>query len=371
MVETRLVAAIDQAVLREIDQEIQRLLSSRIAQAQSHGPHVRELWELAVAHVRGGKLLRPRLLIGVFDAMSGQRGAVTDSRLAALEIAAALEILHYSFLLHDDVIDEDLLRRGKLNLIGHLADPPEREHASAASDSEYRERLHWARSSGILVGDLMLTIAHQVFARVAAPEAQRLRMLDLLDATVAETVAGEYSDISLASGRLTPDLALVLDMTRMKTAAYTFELPLRLAVVMSGGDLRAEQQLGSIGRHLGMAFQLQDDLLSAFGESGGHGKDQFSDFRERKETVLMAYARMTNEWPSFEHLLSTEEFTDESGRLVQRLLISCGARDFIESMIRDQIRAALTILSEESDGLPSAVSRFILENIDALEGRTA
>lgn len=369
MVETRLASAMNKNLISEIDREIERLLGSRIAQAQSHGAHIRELWEIAVAHVRGGKLLRPRLLIGLFDAMCGDTDAA-ETRPAALEIAAALEILHYSFLLHDDVIDEDLFRRGKLNLIGHLAQQVECDPSAAASESEARQRLHWARSSAILVGDLMLTIAHQVFARVATTETQRLRMLDLLDVTVTETVAGEYSDVSLASGRLTPDLGIVLDMTRMKTAAYTFELPLRLAAVLAGADTRIEQQLGSIGRHLGMAFQLQDDLLSAFGESGAHGKDQFSDFRERKETVLMAYARMTNEWPSFEQLLSEQEFTDESGRLLQRLLISCGASEFIESMIRDQIRAALTILSEENATLPPAASRFILANIDALEGRT-
>ena len=156
MVEARLAIAMGENVISDIDREIERLLGSRIAQAQSHGPHIRELWELAVAHVRGGKLLRPRLLIGLFDAMCSAETA--ESRPAALEIAAALEILHYSFLLHDDVIDEDLFRRGKLNLIGHLAQQPGCEPSNSPSDSEFRQRMHWARSAGILVGDLMLTI---------------------------------------------------------------------------------------------------------------------------------------------------------------------------------------------------------------------
>lgn len=365
------VGLADEVVL-EIDREVQKLLRARTARAQSYGPHFAALWELAAQHVSGGKLLRPRLLLGAFDALAGEGARGEDTRSTALELSAALEILHYSFLLHDDVIDEDLLRRGKPNLIGHLAELPDRRpHDAARSGPVPGDRLHWARSSGILVGDLMLTIAHQVFARARVPADRRIRLLDLLDATVTETVAGEYCDVSLAHGCVTPDLGLVLDTTGMKTAAYTFELPLRVASILAGADARIEQQLGSVGRHLGVAFQLQDDLLSAFGVSEEHGKDQFSDFRERKETVLIAYARMTNDWPSVEQLLSADEFTAEAGCLVQRLLVGCGARGFIESMIQDQIRAALTILSTDNGALPAEVSRFVLRYVDALEGRTS
>lgn len=362
MTDTGVKGAVTHDILVEIEHEIQRIIQERSARASTYGPHFFELWELAAQYVSGGKLLRPRLLIGVFDALMSELAGEPDARQTALELSAAIEILHFSFLLHDDVIDQDLLRRGKPNLIGHLAGGC--DDGGAASS-----RMHWARSSGILVGDLMLTIAHQVFARARIAEDQRLRILDLLDATVTETVAGEYCDVSLAEGCITPDLGLVLDTTRMKTAAYTFELPLRVAAIIAGADQRMEQLLGSVGRHLGLAFQLQDDLLSAFGLSENHGKDQFSDFRERKETVLIAYARMTQSWPTFEQLLGADEFTDDSGRVIQQLLVGCGAREFIESMIKDQIRAALTMLSDDGGAIPAPVSRFILTFVDALEGR--
>ena len=355
----------------EIEDAIRRVFDSRALRVRAHGPHFAKLWELASRCMSGGKLLRPRILIGAFDALS-DRGSAAAARVAALELSAALEILHFSFLLHDDIIDEDLLRRGEPNIVGHLAGygdaTMQPEPGSATSGTR---RLHWARSSGILVGDLMLSVAHQIFARVRVPEDHRLRMLDLLDATIAETVAGEHYDVGLADGCIEPDLTLVLDMTRMKTAAYTFELPLRIASVVADADPIVEQHLGTVGRHLGFAFQLQDDLLSAFGESEAHGKDQFSDFREKKETALIAYARMTQVWPSLEPLLGEAGFTDDSGHMIQRMLIESGARAFIESMVQDQIRAAVSILSAHDDVIPTSVLPFMLTFIDMLDGRRA
>lgn len=356
----------------EIETEIRRIIDARAARTGAYGVHFLQLCELAAEHLHGGKLLRPRLLMGAFDALTTGRTSNPSARAVALELSAAVEILHFAFLLHDDVIDEDLLRRGEPNLVGHLAGKAgTAHHAGSAQSISEASRLHWARSSGILVGDLMLTIAHQAFARARVSDEHRLRLLDLLDATVTETMAGEYCDVGLADGCITSDLELVLNMTRMKTAAYTFELPLRVASIICGTGPRLEQQLGDVGRHLGLAFQLQDDLLSAFGRSKTHGKDSFSDFREKKETALIAYARMTSAWPSIEQALGADDFTEESGHRIQNLLIECGAQEFVESMVQDQIRAALSSLSAHAGAVPAAVSRFILTFVDDLDRRRA
>ncbi|MBL3688309.1 polyprenyl synthetase family protein [Leucobacter zeae] len=358
-------------IASEISDAIARVLEPRAHRAAAQGTHVLELWRLAVQCLRGGKMLRPRLLMGAFDAIAGARDGLALRRHAALDLAAALEVLHFSFLLHDDLIDEDLLRRGSPNLIGHLASGRGPRTAFADADPRETRRLHWARSSALLVGDLMLTIAHQVFARVHLPEHARIRVLDLLDTAVSETVAGEYSDVGLADGALASDVELVLEMTRMKTATYTFELPLRIAAVLADAPPRLGMLLGDAGRHLGIAFQLQDDLLSAFGRPEAHGKDEFSDFREGKETALIAHARTTAAWPTIEELLGRPEFTAENGRTIQRLLESSGSRACIESMVRDRISAALTILAPEGDPVPPAVSSFILGLVDSIDGRRA
>ncbi|MHA3725065.1 polyprenyl synthetase family protein [Leucobacter sp. HY1910] len=356
-----------QALVHEISSELTRILSERGAQARGLGAAYDELWQLAIRCVGGGKLLRPRLVMGAFDAFTDHHPESTAHRDAALTVAAALEILHYAFLLHDDLIDEDLLRRGQPNLIGHLANGT---LGTPYPDSSQAQRLHWARSSGLLIGDLMLTIAHQIFARVHLPEAQRIALLDVLDATVTETVAGEYYDVGLADRCLAPSLAAVLEMTRMKTATYTFELPLRVAAIMAGTDDRTQQQLGEIGRHLGLAFQLQDDLLSAFSMSLAHGKDQFSDFREGKETALIAFARNTSVWPALAELIGAEDFRYESGVQIQHLLVECGAKGFMEAMVSERISTAIASLTQSPGALPAPVCLFLLDLIDSLDGRT-
>ena len=342
------------------------LMTARATQASRYGPEFAALWQEAIDSTQGGKLLRPRLLIGAFDTMNSPNATNAPLRGQAIELAAALEILHFAFLLHDDLIDGDLYRRGSLNLIGKLAASPASDTAVSTADER---RMHWARSSALLIGDLMLTIAHQVFARARIADGERVRLLDLLDATVTESVAGEYVDVALADGQAAPTLSLVLDMTRMKTAAYTFELPLRMAAIIAGAPAEAELRLGSIGTHLGIAFQLQDDLLSAFEPSQIHGKDPFSDFREGKETALIAYARMTNEWGAIERILGAADFTVDSGRTLQHLLESSGARGAVETMISDHLQLATGLLVAEDRVLPPETCQFLLALMSRLEGR--
>lgn len=349
---------VDRDALFVIRREIQNILNTRLPKIKTYDAHFQDLLALAAECLEGGKLLRPRLVIGLFEALLGTQKHELQVNKAVLEIAAATEILHFAFLIHDDIIDEDLIRRGAPNLIGRLA------------GNNKGATLHWAQSGALLVGDLMLTISHQVFARVSLEDHLRVRALDLLESVITETVAGEYFDVSLADGCLKPELDLVIEMTRMKTAPYTFELPLRLACILAGANEESERILGVIGRHLGFAFQLQDDLLSAFGSNQKHGKDEFSDFREKKETLLMAHARTTQQWPLFEELLSLPQFNKETGKKMQQLLLECGAKNFVEKMIQEELNTALSYLSDDNFTFSTTVKDFILDVSRTLEGRT-
>lgn len=358
-----------ETVQTEITTRLHALMQAKSTQAAAHGSHFAELWALTSQAAQGGKLLRPRLMLGVFDGFRATAATNTQPRETAIDLAAAVELLHFAFLLHDDLIDEDLTRRGVPNLAGSLVTSAASTQLQGSDPGDETRRMHWARSSALLMGDLMLTLAHQVFARARVADPERSRMLDLLDTTVTETVAGEYIDVSLADAQITPTLSLVLDMTRMKTATYSFELPLRLGAIVAGAGALAEQRLGDVGRHLGIAFQLQDDLLSAFEQSERHGKDQFSDFREGKETALIACARLTNEWPLIERLMGPTNFSEESGRALQQLLHECGARDVIEAMVRDQIEIAENILTRDDHVIAPEVCQFLLALMARMVGR--
>ena len=342
--------------------ELHEVLEGETLRAQRHGPHVQDLWRRTAQHIGGGKLMRPMLLLEVLDAFeAGGRGGAGDA--VALRCAAALEILHYAFLLHDDVIDHDLVRRGDDNLVGAL-----HRHGRARGDDG--ASLHWARSAGILMGDLLLARAHQILARIDVPAPMRGELLDLLDHAVTESAAGEFLDVGLADGIIPPARREIDIMTRSKTAVYSVELPLAMACVLAGAGAGVRAALEDAGRCIGIAFQLQDDALSAFGTEHHHGKDPWSDFREGKQTRIMDAARATTSWPAVAELLGRDDLTDAEGTRLRGLLVDCGARDRIAEEIEALLDEARRILRDGPARIPGAVVEVIEQQMRRLEGRT-
>lgn len=347
-----------------VEAVLRRRFSERSAVAEQYGPEFVALWHAAAEQALGGKLLRPRLLIELLRSLSPD-GLSADDALRAIEVAADVELLHFAFLLHDDVIDGDLVRRSRPNLIGSLAARRASEPGETA--------LHWARSSAILMGDLLLSSAVLGFARADVSTESRERLLGLLEQTIFETVAGEHADVGLSAGVIAPDLRTILSTSAYKTATYSFVLPLRAAAVLAGSSPAVEEQLTTIGQHLGLAYQLQDDLLSVFGDPDLHGKDAFSDLREGKETAIIAYARMTGHWPGIELHFGSSGLTTADALDIRERLRECGAERFVRGLVQEQLGAVTTVLAEaEASGNVSArAGRTILALTSRLEGRRA
>ena len=361
----------------EVEAELRGLFARPAVTAEAHGADFSRLWSLAAHHAQGGKLVRPLLLLEVYGALLGSREAFPASapshRLGAsgaqdrsevVRIAAAVEALHYAFLLHDDVIDGDLVRRGRPNLIGELAQT-RREEARPGGIR------HWAQAGGILAGNLMLSSAHQFFARARVPAESRLRLLDLLEHTVFATTAGEFADVGLGDGVVDSDLGTVLTMSSRKTASYSFELPLRAAVILAGGSRQLESRLSAAGAHLGLAYQLQDDLLSTFGDPGVHGKDAYSDLREGKQTAIICFARMSGSWARTGADFGDPGLSPERAERLRGRLRDCGAEDFVLDLIREQLNAFHEVLAGggEAEQIPAEVRDVLLALVARVDGR--
>ncbi|WP_314424231.1 polyprenyl synthetase family protein [uncultured Microbacterium sp.] len=329
----------------QVEEVLRQRFTAHSENAQAYGSEFASLWRSAATHALGGKLVRPRLLLDIHRALAPV--PTIEQASAAIDVATHIELLHYAFLLHDDVIDGDLTRRRGPNLIGALAaeSPGSTEEAS----------LHWARSSAILMGDLLLSAAVMGFARADLSQPTRLRLLDLVEQTILETVAGEHTDVALSHGIVAPDLHTVLNMSVYKTATYSFSLPLRAGAMLAGASSSAEDALHLVGRHLGLAYQLQDDLLCVFGDHRVHGKDAFSDLREGKETAIIAYARSTPAWSRIERAFGSDDLTMQQATEIRDRLRECGAEAFVTGLIADQREAVQTLLSEaEASGEISA-----------------
>ncbi|MGO2660849.1 polyprenyl synthetase family protein [Mycetocola reblochoni] len=340
------------AVASAVDRVRERLdrLARAGAGAALRGTSVDALWREIARTVTDGKLIRPAMLLAVVA--RSDRGVDDD----AIDLAAAIELLHKAFLLHDDVIDHDTVRRGAPNLIGRFSRGE--DEASGGHPSVTR-----GEAAGILAGDLLLASAHDLVARLDVPAPLRNRLLDDLAEALQWSVAGELDDVSFAANGERPDAARVAEMLHAKTGAYTVRLPLQWGFALSG----AAPDAGAIERYsraVGLAFQIQDDLLGLFGDPELVGKDRHSDLREGKVTAVIAHAYGTADWPRIEAALGTALLDPAEGDAIIALLDGGGARASAESDLAgaiDAARAAARELTPFDDVLGGIV--------DSIEGR--
>lgn len=318
---------------RTTDQTLRRLLDSGRARAAATGPEHARLWDALAAATEGGKRFRPALVNAVHDALGGTRPA------AAVEVGVAIELLHTAFIIHDDVIDGDDLRRGRLNVSGTF-------HADAlASGAAPDDAGAFGRTAGILAGDLALAAALRAVATCGAPRELTHRLLDLFDSALHTTAAGELADVRLSVSVGAASVPESLAMEEKKTSAYSFALPLQAGALLAGVDDATVARLGEAGRTMGIAFQLFDDLLGVFGDPARTGKSVTSDLRARKQTPLLAHARSTPEWELIRHFVGRELTVDELDE-ARRLLTVSGSRRFVEELAETHLRVSRGALDE-------------------------
>jgi geranylgeranyl diphosphate synthase type II len=211
---------------------------------------------------RGGKAIRPALCQATCEAFGGELGD-------ALPSAVAIELMHNAFLVHDDVEDGSLLRRGLPTL-----------HAA------------WDVPSAINAGD-GLALLGQTALR-ANRDRLGARMADLVaqefEAMARHTVEGQAVELAWrrdGAFDLTPED--YLDLILRKTCWYTTIHPLRVGALIGGWGTLDLDPLARFGFYLGAAFQIQDDVLNLYGETASYGKERDGDLYEGKRTLLLIH----------------------------------------------------------------------------------
>lgn len=277
----------------------------------------------------GGKRFRPWLFATVHDRL--RRPGADDDAGTVDRVAAALELVHTAFVIHDDVIDNDDMRRGRSSVPGWF------RTAGSAADATY------SRAGGILTGDLALVAAVRGLATCGAAAPVTGALLDLLDATMHDSAAGELGDVRMALGSELPGLAEALAVAELKTASYSFVLPMQAGAVLGAADPETVAQVGEVGRMLGIAFQLRDDLLGTFGDEASTGKDPLGDLREGKRTPLIVHAAHTGLWWRIEPHLGDPDIGPVEGERVRRALLEAGSVHFVEDLIGQYLQRARTL----------------------------
>lgn len=338
----------------DTDGALERLLDDGRRRAARVDPHHALLWEALTRATEGGKRFRPALLVATHDALDG------TSTGQAHRVGAAVELLHTAFVIHDDVIDDDHVRRGRPNVSGTF-------RALAALDGAGPARAAgYGATAAILAGDLALTAAVRAVATCGAAPAVVDRLLDLFDAALHATSAGELADVRLSLGVADASLAQSLEMEALKTGAYSFSLPLQAGAVLAGADTATVDRLGRAGRAMGIAFQLADDLVGVFGDPQRSGKSATGDLRTGKQTPLIVHARSTAEWGRISTYLGRDLRGEELDE-VRLLLESSGSRHFVEDLADRHLEEARSVL--RTTGLPAELlDRVTTEPLAVADG---
>ena len=289
----------------------------------------------------GGKRLRPLF------AYWGWRGArVTGSGAgeddaAVLRAVAALEFVHASALVHDDVMDSAQTRRGRpATHVGFTG-----RHADGGLDGDGDL---FGTGAAILVGDLALVWSDELLRCSGISEAALSRARAVWDTMRTEVTAGQYLDLLRAAGGL-PGPEGALTVARYKSAGYTVQRPLQLGVAIAGAGPRTTEACTAIGLPLGEAFQLRDDVLGVFGDPEVTGKSADDDLREGKQTLLVALTEEATDDAGralLTRLLGNQEADSADFDALRQLIVRTGARDLVERRITEQTELARRAIGE-------------------------
>ncbi|MFO8146799.1 MAG: polyprenyl synthetase family protein [Bacteroidota bacterium] len=264
----------------------------------------------------GGKRLRPVLVLmstEVFD----------TSYEKALDAALAIEVFHNFSLVHDDIMDDAPLRRGKATV---------------------HEK--WDLNTGILSGDAMLINAYQLFENYEGPVFKELAQL--FTKTAIQVCEGQQYDVDFEN-REDVEIKDYLKMIEYKTAVLV-GASLQMGAIVGGAPQDCKKALYDYGCLLGIAFQLQDDYLDAFGDPETFGKQLGGDIIENKKTFLYLTALQkakTSEARQLEHLYSINPM-DAGGKIeaVKSIFQESGASELAREEIKKYTQKAFEVLDK-------------------------
>jgi len=340
-------AGLLETVRHHVDGELAAWLGPKVVAAQRISAEVGAAAE-AVQRLalRGGKRMRAALVICGFDACGAPRrgeAAAPDGAehvrtlLRSVDLAAvAIELLQVYLLVHDDWMDDDDVRRGGPAV--HVA----------LRDFLGSKRL--GDTAAVLAGDLACGYAQQALLDVPLPAERVLGAARAFAQIQEDVVCGQLAEMSpmacVDARGAVPSVELI---HALKTASYTVTGPLVIGARLAGASDARVAQLTQYGRPLGIAFQLRDDLLGAFGDASATGKPVGNDIRQGKHTALVDAVRGDAAAEALlGRVLGRADATDAEVGEVVRAMESSGAKARVEarvSVLLAEARAALAAMA--------------------------
>jgi len=259
--------------------------------------------------LRKGKRIRPVLFVVGYLGYS-ERPAVNFKKCAI-----AFELLHDFMLIHDDIIDRAETRRGKPSMQAAFS-PYLKKNGTVACTGQ---------DLALLAGDMFYALAFHAFISISETFDKKEEALGHFINTAILTGSGQFNELMTGMQDIETitreDLYSIYDL---KTAYYTFASPLRIGVLLGGGNKKQQDMLFEFGVLLGRAFQIRDDIADMFGENGGAANGMPEDFKARKRTFLLwcAYKNAAvKERHMIREMLSKKVLVKDDFLKMQRIIV--------------------------------------------------
>ena len=282
----------------------------------------------------GGKFLR-----GTLIALGYKASNKYDNDF--LKLSSAMEIFQTSILIHDDIIDNDLLRRGKPTIPA--------SYIEKYKDIKNKKELNsLANSMGICIGDLGFYIASQIIIDSYKENPNFSELISYYNQMVIRTCKGEILDVMLPFKEKhlqnQSTLEKIIEIYKLKTAWYSVVGPFCLGFILGSGKetKKIEEALISAG----IAFQIKDDILGIFGSEKTTGKSNISDAEEFKQTILYSYVLDTEYKNELLKYYGKENINDEEVKTIREIFIKSGAKENAEKSMQELFDRSIRAIEE-------------------------
>jgi geranylgeranyl diphosphate synthase type I len=300
-----------------IRSKLEAFIRAKHSEASPDSPWKTDFLERLLPFATTGKLLRGSLVCFSYQSFAGKPPG--DSVIKA---ALALELAHSALLIHDDIMDDDAVRRGRPSL--------HQQYQSLAVQEKLAQPEHFGANMAMCAGDAALFLAFELLNGSQAAARQ------LFTDQLVTTCAGQMQDLYLEARSTRPSKKMIYQLMETKTAAYTVGLPLAMGAVLAKETDATIRQLQAIGNNTGIIFQIRDDELGVMGNAQETGKPVGSDITEGKKTLLHYYLLKrcsASERLKIQTIFGNPEANSQAIRYIQILVERRGVTELLNNEI--------------------------------------
>ena len=270
----------------KVDFELEKFFDNKLESSDDlDNPYTTTISFLKEYTLRGGKRIRPAFVFYGYLLFADETDEAPEDYLnTVIKASMAPELKQTYYLIHDDITDKSDQRRGGPSMHKMF----EAEYLKKGISADGAE--HLGNSMAIFAGDLANTHAQDVIFQTGLSDYKQNKIIKKLNDTDMDTLHGQVLDIEsgITSKMLTEKE--LLNIHRLKSAKYTIDSPLNIGAILAGATEEEQNTLSDYADPLGIAFQLQDDILGVFGDEKQVGKPTSSDIAEGKKTLLIIKA---------------------------------------------------------------------------------